>query len=89
MDDPSFDPTFAQLADMREVTNVDVSTQTVRELATMHIFAPESRRALVVASGLQLGIGRMTTSFADEGDQQLALFRTVAEAERWLGIESR
>jgi hypothetical protein len=89
MDDPSFDPTFAQLADMREVTDVDVSTHTVRELATMHIFAPESRRALVVASGLQLGIGRMTTSFADEGDQQLALFRTVAEAERWLGIESR
>jgi hypothetical protein len=86
MNDPSFDPTFAQLADMREVKDVDVSTRTVRELALIHIFAPQARRALVVASDLQYGIGHMTASFAEGGDQQVAVFRTVAEAERWLGI---
>ena len=86
MNDPSFDPTFAQLADMREMKQVEVDQNTVRELAVMRIFAPESKRALVVASDLQYGIGRMTTSYAEAGDQQIAIFRTVAEAERWLGI---
>jgi hypothetical protein len=86
MNDPSFDPTFSQLADMREMKQVEVDQSTVRELAVMRIFAPESKRALVVASDLQYGIGRMTTSYAESGDQQIAIFRTVAEAERWLGI---
>jgi hypothetical protein len=86
MNDPAFDPTFSQLADMREMKQVEVDQSTVRELAVMRIFAPESRRALVVASELQYGIGRMTTSYAEAGDQQIAVFRTVAEAERWLGI---
>jgi hypothetical protein len=86
VNDPSFDPTFAQLADMREVTRVEVSTNTVRELAVMRIFSPEARRALIVASGLQRGVGRMTTSYAESGEQQIALFETVPEAERWLGV---
>ena len=86
MNDPSFDPTFSQLADMREMKQVEVDQSTVRELAVMRIFAPESKRALVVASDLQYGIGRMTTSYAEAGDQQIAIFRTVGEAERWLGI---
>jgi hypothetical protein len=87
VNDPSFDPTFLQLADMREVKKIEVNNSTVRELAVMNIFSPESRRALVVASDVQFGIGRMTTSFAENGDQQIALFRTIAEAEQWLGIE--
>jgi hypothetical protein len=87
MDDPSFDPTFVQLSDMRAVTRVDVSTGTIRDLAVMRIFDAEVRRAIVVASNLQLGIGRMTTSYAERGDQKIALFITVPEAERWLGLD--
>lgn len=87
LNDPSFDPTFVQLADMREVTRIEISGNTVRELALMHIFDSRSRRALVVSSGLQRGIGHMTTSYAEGGDQQIVLFESVAEAERWLGIE--
>jgi hypothetical protein len=87
MNDPSFDPTFAQLADMRDVIDIEVTTNTVRELAIMRLFAPESRRALVVASDFQYGIGRMTTTFAEAGDQQVAVFRSVDEAERWLGLD--
>lgn len=86
MDDPAFDPSFAQLSDMREVTRIEVSASTIRDLAVMRIFDPTARRALVVASDLQTGVGRMTTSYAERGDQQIALFTSVAEAERWLGI---
>jgi hypothetical protein len=86
MDDPAFDPTFSQLSDMREVTKIEVSPSTIRDLAVMRIFDPVARRALVVASDLQTGVGRMTTSYAERGDQQIALFTTVAEAEQWLGI---
>jgi hypothetical protein len=86
MDDPAFDPTFAQLSDMRGVTRIEVSPTTIRDLAVMRIFDPAARRALVVASDLQTGVGRMTTSYAERGDQQIALFTSVAEAERWLGI---
>lgn len=86
VNDPSFDPTFAQLADMRDVTRIEVSTNTVRELAVMRIFDPRARRALVVVSGLQRGVGRMTTSYAASGEQQIELFETVPEAEQWLGV---
>jgi hypothetical protein len=86
MDDPTFDPTFAQLSDMRDVTKIEVSASTIRDLAVMHIFEAEARRAIVVASDLQTGVGRMTTSYAERGDQQIAVFTNVPEAERWLGI---
>jgi hypothetical protein len=85
--DPSFDPTYNQLADLREMKEARVGGNTVRELAVMPIFAPQSRRALVVASDLQYGISRMTTSHAETGHQQMAIFRTVADAEAWLGVE--
>ena len=88
LNDPSFDPTFAQLADMRELIRVDVGADTIRDLAVMRLFHPEARRALVVTSGLQRGIAHMTTTYADLGDQQMALFEDMAEAERWLGIET-
>jgi hypothetical protein len=87
MDDPAFEPTFVQLSDMREVTEVQVSGSTIRELAQMRIFHPGVRRAMVVATGLQSGIGRMTTSYAAGGDQELALFTSVPEALAWLGVD--
>jgi hypothetical protein len=40
----------------------------------------------VVATERQHGIGRMTTSYGEGGDQQIALFGSVADAERWLGV---
>lgn len=88
LNDPSFDPTFAQLADMREVIRMDVDASTIRDMAVMRLFDPESRRALVVTSGLQRGIAHMTTTYAHLGDQQIALFEDVVEAERWLGIDT-
>jgi hypothetical protein len=86
MDDPSFDPTFVQLSDMRAVTKIEVSPGTIRDLAVMRIFDATARRALVVGSDLQTGVGRMTTSYAERGDQQIALFTSLTEAERWLGV---
>jgi hypothetical protein len=87
MNDPTFDPTFVQLSDMRSVTKIEVSTHTISELAVMRIFDAEVRRAIVVASDLQRGVGRMTTSYAERGDQRIALFDTVDEAAQWLGLE--
>jgi hypothetical protein len=31
----------------------------------------------------------MTTSYAERGDQQIALFTSVTEAEQWLGVKQR
>jgi hypothetical protein len=87
--DPAFDPTFGQLADMREVIRVEVGASEIRDLAVMRIFDPESRRALVVSSGLQRGIAHMTTTYAHLGDQQIALFEDIVEAERWLEVDTR
>jgi hypothetical protein len=89
MDDPAFDPTFGQLSDMRDVTKIEVDPSTIRDLAVMQIFDAEARRAIVVASDLQTGVGRMTTSYAERGDQQIALFTSVTEAEQWLGVKQR
>src|SRR3954467_618415 len=48
--DPLFDPSYQQLADMTGVTEILVSTVTVRETALDSFFAPGVRRAFVATS---------------------------------------
>ena len=87
--DPAFDPTFSQLADLREVTAYDVDTHALASQTLVATFAPSARRALVASSDVGFGLSRMYGSYAQSAAHNLEVFRAIDEAERWLGIRSR
>jgi hypothetical protein len=84
--DPVFDPTFDQLADLREVADFTISSPQVREDALLAVFAPSARRAFVASSDLAFGLARMYGLHAESAQQNIQVFRELAEAERWLGL---
>ena len=86
---PDFRPAFNQLADFRDVSEVKLSSDDVRELAGRTIFGPHSQRAFVVSSDLQFGLGRVFGSYRHiEGEKGITIFREMSEALRWLSLHS-
>ena len=84
--DPRFVPNFHQLADLRDVADVEVTPSTVKEMARLNPYGNGSRRAVVVTSDLLFGMARMYQILRDEPDDELEIFRTVDDALRWLGV---
>ena len=86
---PDFRPDFNQLADFRDVSTVNLSSDHVRELASRSVFGPLSQRAFVVSSDLQFGLGRVFGSYRHvEGEKGIKVFREMSEALRWLSLPS-
>ena len=86
-DAPLFDPTYDQLVDIREVTDVRAGRQQIWKSAAQSVFGPKSRVAVVVTRDrlLIFGLARMYELFRNVGDPgRVRLFSTVEEAEAWL-----
>jgi hypothetical protein len=85
--DPHFDPTFNQLADFSQVTEVRLSADEIQTLAARKVFAAGSRRAGVAPDDLVYAIGRMYDAYRrlSGGKEEGRVFRTRAEALQWLG----
>jgi hypothetical protein len=84
--DPLFEPTFSQLGDLREVSEVTLSATIIRREATLLVFDRAARRALVASSDLAFGISRMYAQQAEAAPQNIDVFRDITEAERWLAL---
>ncbi|MGH7650281.1 MAG: hypothetical protein ACREMS_00410 [Gemmatimonadaceae bacterium] len=84
--DPLFDPTFRQFADMTDVTEILVSTDTIEQTAHDTFFAPGVRRAFVAKEDACYGMARMYALYAESLGQLVHVFREAAEAEAWLGL---
>jgi hypothetical protein len=85
--DPAFEPTFQQLCDLRDVTEITATVETLRDLARSHIFAAGTRRAFVVARDVDYGMSRLFQAYALEG-AVLEVFRDIEKAEMWLGLRA-
>lgn len=85
--DPLFDPTYRQLADMTGVTRNTVTTTNVQQTARDQYFSPGARRALLVADDTTFGLCRMYETYAESTGQILTVFRDRKQAEDWLGLE--
>ncbi|HXA14507.1 MAG TPA: hypothetical protein VNW23_05215 [Opitutaceae bacterium] len=84
---PDFRPGLNELADYREVAKMALSSAEVEELARDTIYSAHSKRAFVVASDLQFGLSRMFGAYRKiAGDQEIMVFRTMAEALSWLPL---
>ena len=85
--DPAFDPTYQQLCDLRDVTGITATVDTLRDLARSHLFAPGTRRAFVVARDVDYGMSRLFQAYVVEG-VVLEVFRDMEKAEEWLGLRT-
>ena len=84
--DPRFVGNFHQLADLRDVADVEVSSSTIREMARLNPYGDGSRRAVVVTSDVLFGMARMYQILRDEPSDELEVFRKLDDALRWLEI---
>jgi hypothetical protein len=85
--DPAFKPDLSQLYDFSEVTQADVSGDAVRSLGRDTSYSAVARRAIVAPSDLQFGLARMFQLVSEVAPAEVAVFRSVEEARRWLDIE--
>jgi hypothetical protein len=82
--DPAFDPTYGQLADLRDVERVATAGVTIEVVARIRVFAPGVRRAVIASDDVAFGMARMFASFAEPQDQQIEVFRDARAAEDWV-----
>jgi hypothetical protein len=86
-DHPEFDPSFDQLIDLREATGSEVTTAGVQKLAQQPpLFAPSSRRALVVSTDLGFGMARMFELLREGKSGEVRAFRELDKAREWLDL---
>ena len=81
--DPAFDPQFAQLADLRGVTDFSVDSALIESAARHPVFARGTPRAFVAPKGVAYGLARMFASYAAP-DETVHVFERLEEAEAWL-----
>ena len=84
--EPRFAQHFRQLADLRDVTDLQVTASTIREMVRLNPFGAGSRRALVVTSDVVFGMARMYQILRDESPDEFRIFRKVDGALQWLGL---
>ena len=84
--DPRFARNFHQLADLRDVADVEVTALTIREMARLNPYGKGSRRAVVVTSDVLFGMARMYQILRDEPTDEMEIFRKLDDALRWLGV---
>lgn len=83
--DPRFEPDYSQLFDFSAVTEVRVTREGLRALASRSPFGPASRRAMVVPDDLAFGMARMYQLLSGRDPEFFRPFRSVEAAMRWLG----
>lgn len=81
---PRFDSSFAQLADLREVSDVTLDSAAVRGAVAANPFGAGSRRAMVASSDFVFGMLRMYELLRQPGRDELMVFRDLPRALQWL-----
>ena len=86
--DPRFESAMPELVDLREVTGVSLSADTIPSSARSPLHAPQARRAVVAPTDFLFGLARMYQAYrGDVGESQFSVFRTLPPALAWLGLE--
>jgi len=88
--DPTFDPEFDQLVDLRAVTSFEMTSEQVRMLARRKIFSSSSKRAFVAGSPTAFGMSRMWEILTElsGNESHIRVFHDFSSALSWLGLRS-
>jgi hypothetical protein len=82
--DPSFEPDYNSLIDLRGVAEVAVNSSVLLEPALTTLFASGSRCALLAVGGAVYAMACAYAAFSDQLGQRARVFGQVHEAEAWL-----
>jgi hypothetical protein len=83
--DPDFDPSFAQLLDVTQVTKVELSSEDVRRVAESNTLSSNPRLAIVATSAFVYGLARMFQIFREMvGEEGIRVFRDRDGALAWV-----
>ena len=86
-EDPDFDPSYNQLIDLRGVIEFAASAAEMRAISAYHRSTEKSRRAMVAEKRSSFGMMRMYEMLREAEPDQIKVFRDMAEARRWLGLD--
>jgi hypothetical protein len=82
--DPTFDPTYRSLGDMRDVSEIAVTSTQLAASAALPVFEVSARRALVASRDAVYGMLRAFASFTERMGATIRIFRDLESAEAWL-----
>jgi hypothetical protein len=85
--DPEFVPALRQLIDMREIEELEITSEGIQRLAQGNPFGTGSRRAGVASKDDVYGVARMFEMMRQEKGDELRIFRSLDDALDWLGLE--
>jgi hypothetical protein len=85
--DPEFRSHYRQLGDLRDVTRLIADSSAIAAAASLTVFAPGTRRALIAPSDITFGLARMFASYAEDVGQLVRVFRDARDAEEWLELK--
>ncbi|HEV3512200.1 MAG TPA: hypothetical protein VGS05_10895 [Candidatus Sulfotelmatobacter sp.] len=81
--EPSFEPTFSEIADIRAAEEVALDADDLMKIADdIDPFSPEAKRAFVVRTASQAHAARMHKILRTERNFQI--FRSLDAAQRWI-----
>ena len=86
--DPSFNPSFAQLFDLSDVTDIEVSIPAMARIAGSSTAGPGARRAFVGINDVQYEVAKTFAALSEPHHQAVHVFRDRAIAEAWV-LEQR
>ena len=88
--DADFDPSFSQLLDFTQVTDVELSSEEIHRLARTTVFSSNSRRAFLVDTDLKFGLARLFAIMRESfGEKGIRVFRNFDDALDWALGRSR
>jgi len=80
---PSFQPSFSEIADMTEVVELDLQADEFLRLADeIDPFSPEAKRAFIARTSVQNHAARMHKAL--RALRNIEIFSSFEEAERWI-----
>ena len=89
--DPRARPGYLLLVDLRPAEAIEISAAAFRQDADADVSSPQrrgARVAIVAPKTAAFGLARMFEILHDEGPQEVMVFRTMPEAEEWLGLSA-
>ena len=86
---PDFNPQFSEIVDFTEVKQLKVTVGLVNAMAKGDsLYSPESRHAVIAPHDMTYGVARLYQMLAQDTRPNVAVVRSMAEARRFVGIES-
>lgn len=84
--DPSFEPYYRQLIDVRDVDEFALTTAVMLGTALRHVFRSGVPRAVVVANDAQLRTAQLFAAYAEADGQIVQVFLDEGRASEWLAL---